>query len=306
VRVFVAGATGVIGRRVVPLLLRAGHEVTAVARAPEKRARLEGQGARGVSVNLFDPDAVRQAVTGQDAVLNLATHIPTSARMFLPGAWRENDRLRSSASSNLSTAAIATGAGLFLQESFAPVYPDRGADWIDEATPISPARHARTVADAERSADRVTREGKRGIVLRFAFFYGPDSPFTLDMIRSARKGQAATVGSPAGYVSSVSHDDAARAVLAALEAPAGAYNVVDDEPLPRREYVDALAEALGVTPPKLPPAWLARLLGSLGESLSRSQRMSNRKLRAATGWVPLYPSVREGWRAVVETLGTRA
>ena len=306
-RIFVAGATGVIGRRVVPLIVAAGHRVSAVARTPEKRTMLERMGAAPAPVDLFARDPVRAAVVGHEAVVNLATRIPPSSRAFLPGAWRENDRLRRLASANLVEAALAGGAERFIQESFAPIYPDRGDAWIDERTPVRPARYNRSVLEAEAAAERFARSGRAGVVLRFAFLYGPDGGYTLDMIRFVRRGWAPTLGPPSGFISSASHDDAARAVMAALRAPAGTYNVADDEPLRRREYFAALAEALGVPPPKLPPAWLARLAGLLGETLARSQRISNRKLRDDSGWTPTIPSVKQGWRIIVRQagLGTR-
>ncbi|MFL6261677.1 MAG: NAD-dependent epimerase/dehydratase family protein [Thermoanaerobaculia bacterium] len=298
-KVFLTGATGVIGRRAIPLLISAGHAVTAVARSPEKASALARSGASPVQADLFDPAAVRAAVAGQEAVINLATHIPPSSRVMLPGAWRENDRIRGEASGILAEAARAAGAGRFIQESFAPIYPDRGDAWITEETPVRPVRYNRTAVKAEESAARFGQGGGAGVVLRFALFYGPDSEFTQALIRSARKGWALGFGRPEAYISSVSHDDAAAAVLAALSVPGGVYNVVDDEPLPRRAFYDSLAEALGVPPPRLLPAWLKVLAGSLGEMMARSLRISNRKLRQASGWAPQYPSVREGWRSIV-------
>lgn len=301
-RIFVTGATGVIGRRAIPQFLATGHQVTAVGRTPEKRGELERLGAAPVAVDLFDPDALRGAVAGHDVVCNLATHIPPTSRIFFPSAWRENDRIRKLASANLVEAALAGGTGRFIQESFAPVYPDRGDEWIDESVRIQPVRYNRTVIDAERSAERFTQGGGVGVVLRFAAFYGPDSNQLPDMVKLLRRGWGPIPGSPDAFLSSVSHDDAATAVVAALEVRAGVYNVVDDEPLRRREYFDSLADVLGVKPPRLPPAWTARLMGSLGEMLARSLRISNRKLRGETGWAPKYPSVREGWRALAEEL----
>jgi 2-alkyl-3-oxoalkanoate reductase len=303
-RIFMTGATGVVGRRAVPLLVAAGHEVTAVGRSLEKRAALEKAGARPVEVNLFDAEAVRQAVAGHEVVIHLATHIPSSSmKMLMPGTWRENDRLRSVASKNLVDAALAGGVERYIQEAFAPVYADGGDAWIDETWPVKPVRYNRSVLDAERAAARFSESGRTGVVLRFGLFYGPDSAMVQDMIGVVRKGWAPVPGPPDGFVSAVSHDDAATAVVAALAVEAGIYNVVDDEPLRRRAYVSALADALGVSSPKLPPTWMAKLMGSLGEVLSRSQRISNRKLRAASDWKPKYPSVREGWRAVVAELG---
>ncbi|MET0630562.1 MAG: NAD(P)H-binding protein [Xanthobacteraceae bacterium] len=297
-RIFLTGATGVIGRRALPLLIGAGHSVTAVVRRPQSHAELVRAGATLIEVDLFAADAVRKTVAGHDAVVNLATHMPAGYRAFLPGAWAENDRIRRFASANLVDAAMAGGATRFIQESFAPVYPDRGDQWIDERTPIAPVRYNRTVADAERSAERFSGSGGTGVVLRFAMFYGPDSWFTRDLIGYVRRGWAPIPGVADAYTSLVSHEDAAAAVVAALGVPPGTYNVVDDEPLRRREFFDSLAGVLGVAPPRLPPPWLKYLFGSLGEMLARSLRISNRKLRAC-GWTPRYPSMREGWPAVV-------
>lgn len=300
--IFITGATGVIGCRLVPLLVAAGYDVSAVVRSERKGLAIENAGARMLQVDLFDRQALRNAVAGHDTIINLATHIPRNLRMLLPGAWRENDRIRKFMSANLVDAAIAAGARRFIQESFAPVYPDRGNAWIEENTPIAPTRYNRTVADAEASARRFSGGGKTGVVLRFAAFYGPDAFQVRDMIKAVRKGWAPLPGPPGAYVSSISHDDAASAVVAALRVPAGTYNVTDDEPLRRRDYADVLAAALGVAPPKPLPAWVTALTGSLGELMSRSLRISNRLLRLESSWQPKYPSLREGWPATLAAL----
>jgi nucleoside-diphosphate-sugar epimerase len=300
VRVFVTGASGVIGRRLVPALVQLGHEVSASARSAEQAARLARGGVHALVLNLFDRTALDAALAHQQVVINLATHMPASTfKMFLPGAWRQNDRLRRVASAKLVEAALASGASRFIQESFAPAYPDCGSAWISEATALAPARYNRSLLDAERAAARFSEHGRTGVVLRFASFYGVDARQLADLIRFVRAGYAPLPGPPQAYISSVSHDDAASAVLAALELPAGTYNVADDEPLTHRDYLDSLASALGVAPPKFAPAWLAVLAGSLGELLSRSQRISNRALRAASTWQPEYPSARRGWTAAV-------
>jgi nucleoside-diphosphate-sugar epimerase len=297
--IFVTGATGVIGRRVVPMLVAAGHRVSAMVHAPEKAGGLTNWGASPVRADFFALDSLRRAIAGHEVVINLATHMPIGLSMFLPGAWTENDRVRREGSANLVHAAIAEGVRRFIQESFAPVYPDRGDEWIDETTPIAPVRYNRTVADAEASAQRFAVGGSIGTILRFGAFYGPDAWQTRDLIRYVRRGWAPMPGDARAYVSSVSHDDAASAVVAATAAQSGAYNVVDDEPVRHREYFDALAARLGVAAPRLPPSWLNFLFGSAGEMLARSQRISNRKLRDECGWVPKYPSVREGFGAVL-------
>jgi len=304
-RIFVAGATGVIGRRVVPLLVAAGHQVTAIGRTAEKRADLTRLGSTALDVDLFNPGGLRRAVAGHEVVINLATHLPTGWRMFAPRAFEENDRIRRVGAANLVYAGIAAGARRFIQESFAPVYPDGGERWIDETVPIAPVSYNRSVADAERSAERFNSGDRTGVVLRFAPFYGPDAWQTRQMIEAVRRGFAPWPGAADGFISSVSHDDAATAVVTALGVRAGAYNVADDEPQRRRDFFDALAAALDVAPPRIPPRFVARLLGSLGEMLARSLRLSNRKLRAC-GWAPRFASVRDGWPAVVRAIGMPA
>jgi nucleoside-diphosphate-sugar epimerase len=297
-RILVTGATGVIGSRVVPALVAAGHDVTAVVRSPSKGATLARHGATLRPMDLFSSDEVRAAVVGQEAVINLATHIPPSTvGMLVPGGWRQNDRIRR-ASARLAEAALAAGVRRFIQESFALIYVDQGDGWIEEQSPVRPARYNRSTLDAEASAERFTRGGGAGVVLRFAAFYGPDASQLAEMIALVRRGWMPLPGSPRSFMPSVSHDDAASAVVAALAVPPGIYNVADDEPLRHRDFADALADALAVHHPRLPPAWTAHLAGSLGRTLARSLRVSNQKLRAE-GWAPRWPSVREGFRAVV-------
>jgi nucleoside-diphosphate-sugar epimerase len=285
---------------VIPVLQRDGHTVTAVVRSDRSRQRLAQLGVTTVVADLFDRDGLARVVRGHDAVINLATHIPhSSVRMFLPGAWRENDRLRKYASAALVDACLASGVTRFVQESFAPVYPDCGERWIDEHTPMCPVRYNRTVVDAEASAGRFAGTGRTAVTLRFGCFYGPDAGQTREMIERVKRGWGPLPGRSHAYISSVSHDDAAAAVATALMLPSGAYNVVDDEPVTHREFVDSLAAALNVPPPKLPPEWLTPVFGSLGGMLARSVRISNRKLRSRSNWAPQCPSVRQGWRALL-------
>ena len=292
-----------IGRRLTPRLVAAGHQVSAVSRSPERSAMLERLGAQPIMVDVFDADSIARAMPGHEALINLATHIPhTIARTLLPGAWRENDRIRRISSGLLVDAALANGVQRFIQESFAPAYPAQGDAWITEKSALRPVRYNRTLLDAEGAAERFARRGGAGVVMRFAGFYGPDSTHVGDMLRSIRLGMLPLPGEPEAFCSFVSHDDAASAVAAALGLPSGAYNVVDDEPVTRRVFGGTLAALLGVKPPGPLPRWVSRLLGSLGELLSRSQRISNRKLRESSGWRPRYPSIREGFRVTLEEL----
>lgn len=299
-KIFIAGATGVLGRRVVPLLVAAGHRVTAVARTREKAAALVAVGAEPVQVDLFDPRAVRAVVAGHDVVINIATQIPPTSRMLLPWAWSGNHRIRTEASANLAEAARATGASRYIQESLAPIYESGGDAWLTEESPVRTVSQTHSVLAAERAAARFSEGGGTGVVLRFSYFHSADSRQTQDLIRFARMRWAGTFGPVDGYMSSIHCDDAATAVVAALGVPGGTYNVSDDEPLRRRDYFEALAAALGTSPPILPPTWLTPLAGPLAEGLARSQRISNRRFREVSGWAPKVPSMREGWARVVE------
>lgn len=298
-KIFVAGATGVVGSRVIPILVDAGAEVTAVARSRAKAAQLESQGATPVTVDLFDPAAVEEAVAGHHTVINLTTSIPSGTRLLLPGAFKVNARIRTEASQNLASAAIAARARRFVQESFALAYPDGGDEWIDESVPMAPASHLESVNDAESAAEEFTRSGGAGVVLRFSMFYGPDSSLTQDLVKAVSKGVAPVLGGRRGYMSSLWTDDAASAVFAALKVPAGYYNVTDNEPLRRGEALELLAAALGARTPRMAPRWLSRVTGSVGDTLGRSLRLSNARFRQASGWAPKVPSVREGWKQLV-------
>lgn len=291
-RILVTGATGVLGRRVLPLLAADGHDVVAVSRGrPEAVRRL---GATPVDLDLFDEPAVRAAVTDREAVLDLATRIPPTSRMLLPWSWRANDRLRAVAAPVMAEAAGAVGAR-YVRESIGLLHDDGGDAWLDEDAPLAPSSHTRSALAAEAAARRVTAAGGVGVVLRFAMFYGHDSGHTRDTIDAARRGTAAVLGDPDGFVSQVHLDDAASATVAALRAPAGTYHVVEDEPVRRRDQVAVLA-ALVDRELRTPPAVVGRI--GPARAVARSLRMSNRSLREATGWAPRYPGPAAGWQAV--------
>jgi nucleoside-diphosphate-sugar epimerase len=303
-KVFVAGATGVLGRRAVGNLVAAGHEVTAVARTPAKATSLSDAGATPVGVDLFDPAAVTAAVAGHEVVANLATHIPPVSRAALPGAWADNSRLRSVASQHLVDGALAGGATTYLQESITFPYPDGGDRWLDEDVPFVPVRFVTSVLEAERAAARFTAAGHVGVVLRFSAFYGPDSHHTVSLVRMAQRKLAFQPGRPDAYLSSIHTDDAAAAVVAALSVGAGSYNVTDDEPLTRRDFDAIVANTLGLSKLRRPPALVTRLGGSQVGLLARSQRVSNARLRAASTWAPAHPSAREGLPGVIAAIVT--
>jgi nucleoside-diphosphate-sugar epimerase len=299
-RVFVAGATGVAGKRAVVRLVAAGHQVTGIARTPEKDAQLEALGATPVRVSLFDAEGLRTAVAGHDAVVSLATHIPPMRQMAQPKAWAENEQIRTQGSTNLVDAAIAGGATVFVQESLAFLYGEHGDAWVDaETTSWKPSLWTGAMQTAEDNLARFTDHGGRGIALRFGRFYAHDSDQAATTVAFARHGVALELGHGDGYVPWIDADDVASAVVAALDAPAGVYDVVDDEPLTRREQGHALAAAVGRKRLWAPPKWAAPKTAA---HLAASQRVSNARFRAATNWRPSSPSVREGFAKLVREL----
>jgi len=293
--VTITGATGALGRRAVARLVAAGHEVRGVTRSPGGRAVLEALGARAVEADVYDPRSLARAFAGSDAVVNLLTRIPPVERMLLPGAWRENERLRGEASRAVALAAGRVGAERLVQESFAYLYADGGARWLDEDAPLDPAGPPASALRAERNA-REAFDG-RVVVLRFGAFMAPDSDQTRLQLAQARRGLSPVPAPREAYVPTLWLDDAGSAVAAALRAPAGTYNVVDDDPPTRAQIDAALAALVGRARLRSPLAPATRVVGTL-RVLARSLRLSNRRLREATGWAPEVRAGLDGWRLV--------
>jgi len=289
-RVFVTGATGVLGRRVVPALVDAGHSVSAVVRSAAKAETVRAVGATAVEVDLFDRASVLTAIAGHDAAANLATHIPSGPAAAERSSWDTNDRLRRVASAIIADCVIDTGVGRLIQESITFPYVDAGDGWIDEDHPRTYFWGNDCTTVAEASAARVTAAGGSGVVLRFAMFMAPESDHCQSYIRGAQRGAFRIAGKPSGYMSFIHVDDAASAVLAALEAPAGTYNVAEPDPRPRSEHRAALAAIAGRSELSLLP----ELVDPVDEgvrSLARSHRISSQRLREATGWEPRIHAV---------------
>ncbi|HEU4319124.1 MAG TPA: NAD(P)-dependent oxidoreductase [Acidimicrobiia bacterium] len=299
-RVLFTGATGVIGREAIPQLLAAGHDVVGVSRSAAGRAWLDGIGATGVQVDLFDPASVGPAVSEVDAVAHFATAIPPRAQMPKLDAWHMNDRLRTEATAILVDAAIAHGTQRFVQESITFIYADGGEEWIDEESAVEPAWESlHSALDAEGEVARFVEHGGTGVTLRMSSLYGPGR-VSSEQIAAVAERNAPIVGPGENFVSHLHIEDAGSSVAAAMSAPTGTYNVSDDEPVTSRQDLEALARALGVRPPRRIPAPVARVAaGRATGLLTTSQRVSNQKFKTATGWSPLYRSVLEGWEPVV-------
>ncbi len=303
--VFVTGATGVLGRPVVRLLAAEGHRVSALARSESNEQLLLRLGIRPVRGDLFDAASLARAVAGSGAVLHLATRIPPRGKATSPDAWAENNRIRAEGTRNLVSAAVAAGASTFLYPGICFIYRDGGDGWIDaETAGVDAGPGLDSTLRAEEEVARFTAGGGRGIVLRMGYFYGPEAESSLDTLALARRGAAIVAGPGDAFYPSVWVEDAATAVVAALRAaPAGTYDVVDDEPLPRRELARAVADAAGRPFVLRPPMWLLKLVGGAQtEFMGRSQRVSNRRFKAATGWAPAVHDAREGWRRIAEAL----
>jgi nucleoside-diphosphate-sugar epimerase len=307
VKIFVAGATGVIGRAVVPRLLDAGHTVTGLARSADAAARLAAAGATPARVDLFEPADLELAVFGHDVVVNLATAIPPGSSATKADAWVDNNRIRSTGSRNLVRAALVAGAAVYVQESIAFLYPDHGDRWVDPDAGLVPSIWTDAVRDAEANARSFAEigGGRRSVVLRFGGFYSADSEHTRLLHRAAVRGFSLDLGRHDAYFPVIHVDDAATAVVAALHAPSGTYDVVDDEPMTRREHAEVWSQALHRRVRRL-PAWSRRLTGVAAATGARSMRVSNRAFREATGWQPAHPSVRESLPRIVAELRAAA
>jgi nucleoside-diphosphate-sugar epimerase len=252
-----------------------------------------------VTVDLFAADAVNTAVKGVDAIAHLATNVPPFPQLIRAKAWSTHNRLRTEATRNLVDAARENGIGRIVKESITFIYADGGDAWLDESAPLiaKPGLMAPTL-DGEQIALGLADTGGEAVALRFGLFYGGENRGTDEMLRLARTRSSMVAGKGSAYMSSIHAEDVATAVVAALGAPSGIYNVCDDEPLTRRDALDAFSAAFDLKRLRTNPSWVMKLLaGPAAASLIASQRVSNRKFRDATGWSPTYPSLREGWKA---------
>jgi nucleoside-diphosphate-sugar epimerase len=307
-RIFVAGATGVLGRRLVPLLVEGGHQVTAMTRSPGKADGLRRAGAEPVVADALDRDAVVGAVAAArpEVVVHQLSDLAgmTSFRRFDRG-FAATNRLRTEGTDHLVAAARAAGARRLVAQSFAGwPFARVGGPVKTEDDPLDPDPPAqvRNTLDAIRHLEAavVGAEGLEGVVLRFGGFYGPgtsvgEGGFMLDDLR---RGRLPLVGAGTGVWSFVHIDDAAAATAIAVERGApGIYQIVDDEPAPVSAWLPALAAAAGARPPRRVPTWLARLLG--GEHtvvlMTEIRGASNAKAGRQLGWRPAHPSWRQGF-----------
>jgi 2-alkyl-3-oxoalkanoate reductase len=299
-RVFVAGASGAIGSRLVPQLIERGHEVIGTSRSPGNTERIEALGAKAIALDLLDPRAVRKAVleTEPDAIVHQATAL-TDVRFSknLDSTFAQTNRIRREGTGALLAAAREAGVFRFVGQSYASMRYARVGGWVkneDDPLDSTPVKGMGETAAAMTHVDEaVTAAG--GIALRYGNFYGAHND---GLVWPVRKRQFPIVGDGAGVSSFIHLDDAAAATVLALEHDGPAiYNIVDDEPAPVREWLPVLADALGAKPPRRFPVWLARLFaGDTGVMLGTEARgASNAKAKRELGWTLRYPTWRQGF-----------
>jgi nucleoside-diphosphate-sugar epimerase len=302
-RVFVAGATGVIGQYLVPGLIEAGHDVTASTRSPLKANQLKGQGATPVIVDGLDREAVLKAVAAAqpEVIVHQMTAL-TSLKSFrnLDKQFAVTNELRSAGTDYLLEAANQAGTRRFIAQSFIGWNNARsGGPVKTEQDPLDPnplPGTAKSLAAIEHLEEAVPAQVPEGLVLRYGIFYGHGASDL--MLEVARKRQMPVIGGGTGIWSFTEVTDAAAATVAAVtRGAAGIYNVVDDEPAPVSEWLPYLASCVGAKPPVRAPAWLGRLLGGemIVSWMTQGRGSSNEKAKRELGWTPKYPSWRDGF-----------
>jgi nucleoside-diphosphate-sugar epimerase len=306
-RVFVAGASGAIGRPLLPRLVAAGHEVTGTTRSETGAEAIRAAGARAAVCDALDAGALQAAVTeaAPEVVVHQLTALPHRFDPRDKQIYAPTNRLRTEGTRNLLDAARAAGARRMICQSVAFAYaPGAEAEVKDEEAPLAlgappPFGDAVGVIDAmERAVAGAER--LEGVVLRYGWFYGPGTYYADDgsMAEDVRRRRFPIIGKGTGLFSFVHVDDAATATVAAVERGApGVYNVVDDDPAPQSEWLPVYAEAIGARKPLRVPVWIARLVvGKIASAASVQPGASNAKARRELGWEPRWASWREGFR----------
>ena len=305
-RVFVTGATGALGRHLVPGLIAAGHEVTATTRTPAKVAQLREAGAEPVVLDGLDREAVIAAVraASPEVIVHEMTALADMRSLRnMDRVFAATNELRTRGTDNLLAAAERAGTRRVIAQSAERMNERSGGPVKTEKDPLDPRpvrSAARTVAAIRHVEQTVPEAVPEGIVLRYGSFYGPGaSQPLLDMVR---KRQMPVIGGGTGIWSFIEMTDAAAATLAAVGRGApGIYNITDSDPAPVAEWLPYLAKVADAKPPLRVPAWLGRLLA--GEfvvvQMTSARGTSNEKARNELGWEPRYASWREGFRAWV-------
>ncbi len=297
-RAVVLGATGTVGRVAVPHLVAAGYDVLAHARSADGAARLAALGATPLLGDSDHLRTLREWFRGADAVVDLRVAVPATSRAMRPWAWREYARLRGEAAVMLVDAALLEDVPRVVHDTVTMVYADGRSTPLTEDAPVDAPGALAANLVTEHQLGRVTAAGGAGVALRLAPLYGPDDELSARVVAGARRGRVPLLGPVDGWTSALHTDDAGAAVLTALTAPGGVYNVADDEPLTRRELLAVLADAVGVPTVRGLPDALVRAAPAPLRSLARSHRVDAGRFHAL-GWRPSVPSRRQGWPMAV-------
>jgi len=305
--VFVTGATGVLGRRLVERLAARGHSVVGLARDDAGAELIEARGGVPRRGDVLDRDSLERAIDAPDAVVHAATAIPTESKPS-EAAWERNDRVRLEGAKNIvSVAGDDADQILFPSVVWVARQPDGSA--FDETATRHPTRATRSAAETEDYLrDAGAERGFDAAILRCGFFYAPDAAHTRQFGEQLLAGRLPVVGGGAlgrrdAELSWLHADDAARAFAAAVDAEAsGLFHVVDDRPATAAEFLGELADRVDASAPRRIPAWLARAFVGAENATLLSQPMPTtaEQFRSATGWEPVHPTYREGLRQVVE------
>jgi 2-alkyl-3-oxoalkanoate reductase len=315
-RILIAGATGAVGRRLVPTLLAEGHEVVAMTRTPAKADGLRAAGALPVVADALDREAVMGAVAGAEPeviVHQLTALVGAADLRHFDRTFAQTNRLRTEGLRHLVDAGAAAGTRRLIAQSFTGwPFAREGGPVKDEDAPLDPAppRHQRASLRAIRELEAMVAgdgpgsaqaAGLEGVVLRYGGFYGPGTSLGADgeVTELVRRRRLPVIGDGDGRWSFTHVDDAAGGVLATLApgGPAGVFAIVDDEPARAADWIPALADALGAPPPRRVPAWLGRLAaGEVAVSMMTAARgASNARAKRVLGWAPRWPTWREGF-----------
>ncbi len=297
-RIFIAGATGVLGRRLIEQLTKRGHRVAGLVRDPRGEQRVKSLGGEPHWADLFNASALARAVDRCEVIIHAATAIPVKPKTS-PRDWALNDRIRREGTRALTEAAALVGAKLYLQQSVVWVARPRDGSFFDEDSPVACADPIlQSAADAESIAREAgAKNGFSVAVLRGGSFYDADSRHTRMLAEGLRRRKLPIIGSGGAVWAMIHTDDMAAAFVAAAEKPQnGIWHVVDDELVAVRDLVSAFAAKLGAPAPGRVPPWLARWF--VGEVAVRfftaSTRTTNARLRRDFAWTPQYPTYREG------------
>ncbi|AXT85916.1 epimerase [Aeromicrobium sp. A1-2] len=282
-----------MGRSSIQALHAAGHDVVGLARTRQSAAQIAGAGAEPCLGDLFDRSAMGAGMRGCDAVANLATRVPVGRAALRPGSLKAIDKIRLRGSRIVTEAAVDAGVGRIIQQSLSFMYADQRDDWINEDSPVDVTGATEPVVVAENNVEAIAASGGTAVSLRFGLIAGNDGN-TAWLFRRAAAGRSIGLGEETSWMHVIHPDDVGTAVVHALTAPGGVYNV-GAEPVQRRDYVDAIAMAAGRREGHFLPGWVLRLGGEKLEILTRSQRVSSQLFSERTGWYPRHATLTPEW-----------